>query len=63
MRIPCTQCGSTNTVLRDCPPGRNFSLRDILKYSVMAIMLPRGPRGRKYLVCKDCGHVSQIMLN
>lgn len=51
---PCSRCGSRNTILRDTP-GPNL-WRDLFA-ALTAHIAPRGNRGRKFVICRDCGHV------
>ncbi len=56
----CSECGSRNTVLRDRPPS---GWLDWLKDRFMPLTRPNSngiPMGQKFIVCKDCGHVSCI---
>ena len=58
--VPCSECGSRNTVLRDRPPS---GWLDGLKNWLLSASRPNSngiPMGQKFVICKDCGHVSCI---
>lgn len=62
--FPCAKCGSKNTVLRNSMPSRNGLIRlldDLLDSCKSG--LPGVINGRKFVVCKDCGHTSVVMVN
>ena len=68
--IPCPECGSANTELRDSRPGATPA--EDLKNRFVSLLASglgagrshfgpgRGRQGRHYLVCRDCGAVSCI---
>lgn len=53
--LSCPACGSRRVELRATPPGGN-----LLKMLKAVLGGPVGPGGCKFLVCKDCGHVSLL---
>ncbi|MCR5084521.1 MAG: hypothetical protein K6A65_03335 [Succinivibrionaceae bacterium] len=56
----CEKCGSANTTLTDQLPGKGGGF-----FAALSRLLAPGralPRGRKLVVCKDCGHVSLICI-
>ena|GEM_PF-3377133 len=59
--LPCSKCGSMNTELRDSPPGGGI-LSGVKEFLLSAARVPGHvlPGGRKFVVCKDCGHVSCV---
>lgn len=59
--ISCQHCGSINTELRNTPPGRGIiqELKEHL-FSINPLSMHVLPGGLKYIVCKDCGHVTCI---
>jgi len=50
-----------NTELRDSPPGGGI-LSGVKEFLLSAARVPGHvlPGGRKFVVCKDCGHVSCV---
>lgn len=61
-KIPCSQCGSENTELRNTPPGKGF-LQDLKEHILSMSSLPGHlSGGQKFVVCKACGHVSCIFI-
>ena len=62
--ISCSKCGSKNTELRDRPPHKNADLLDRLKDLFISLSFDINgiPMGQKFIVCKDCGHVSCIQI-
>lgn len=59
--FPCPECGSRNTMLKSSMPTDN-SLKNLL-YDLLdscKMGLPNG--GQKFVVCKDCGHTSVVMV-
>ena len=62
--ITCSKCGSTNVTMQSRPPSNNpldwlMSLPDILRDKMNA-KFGRLPMGEKFIVCKDCGHISIV---
>lgn len=55
--LTCPACGSSHVELSVTPPGAK--LVDSLK---AALTKRSGPGGRRFLICKDCGHVSQLFV-
>ena len=63
-KFSCSECGSKNTELRDRPPHKNADLLDRFKDLFIYLSSDRNgmPMGQKFVVCKDCGHVSNIQI-
>lgn len=62
--FPCAKCGSKNTILRSSMPSQNGwkkLLSDL--WDSCPSPLPGANNGKKFVVCKDCGHTSVVMVN
>lgn len=55
--LTCPACGSSRVELCATPPGTK--LVDSLK---TALPERSGPGGRRFLICKDCGHMGQLFV-
>lgn len=66
-KLPCPKCHSSHTELRNTAPDNLFSHRAGL-FNEMVNMFRETASGfgrlvgQKYLVCKDCGHVSLLQV-
>ena len=61
--IPCSNCGSKNTEIRNTPPGKGVIGKLMAEIAeLFSVYQPKAPlSGREYIVCKDCGHVSILI--
>ena len=58
--FPCSRCGSKNTQLRSSLPG---DLLTEMKETLLSLGRdPLREGGQKFVVCKDCGHVSMVCI-
>ncbi|MDR1167151.1 MAG: hypothetical protein LBO66_15015 [Deltaproteobacteria bacterium] len=62
MKIPCPHCGSTNVTVLSHPPTNSKFLNFAL--GLLVLLKSRGlPRGKRYVICRDCGHRTTARLN
>ena len=61
---PCSKCGSTNTEIRNTPPGKGLVGKLLAEVSELSSLFqPKAPplAGTRYIVCKDCGNVNLLI--
>ena len=59
--FPCSQCGSKNTQLRSTPPNSGFLMETLERLRSLGTN-PLREGGKKFVVCKDCGHVAVVCI-
>lgn len=63
-KFPCSECGSKNTELRDYLPHKNIGFLSKIKAILYSTTSDRNGLaiGQKFVVCKECGHISCIQI-
>lgn len=63
-KFPCSECGSKNTELRDYLSHKNITILCKIKSFLQTATSDRNGLaiGQKFVVCKECGHVSCIQI-
>lgn len=62
-QMQCSKCGSRNVEITSSIPNKDEGIFGMLRRKLVDSAIKTGPlAGRKYVICKDCGHVSFIQM-